>query len=55
MHFKIVFFEVNPKQNTLNPWYAVKPAYAYACLSIAAFKKSALCLFVQCRNPKPQP
>ena len=27
MHFKIVFFEVNPKQNTLNPWYAVKPAY----------------------------
>ena len=24
-----------PKQNALNPWRAFKPAYAYACLSIA--------------------
>ena len=47
---------LNPKQNALNPWRAVKPAYAYACLSIAVKKKSALCLFVQCVNPKhPKP
>ena len=41
----------NPKpliQNALNPWHAVKPAYACACLSIAVFEKSPLCLFVQC-------
>ena len=45
---------LNPKpQNALNPWHAVKPAYAYACLSIAVFYTSALCLFVQCINPKP--
>ena len=25
----------NPKQNALNPWRAVKPAHAYACLSTA--------------------
>ena len=29
----------NPKpQNVLNPWHAVKPAFAYACLSIAVIK-----------------
>ena len=42
------------KQNALNPWRAVKPAYTYACLSIAVSKKSALCLIVQCISPKPE-
>ena len=37
---------LNPRNNALNPWHAVKPAYAYACLSIAVKK---ICpMFVQC-------
>ena len=50
MHFEIA----NPKpQHALKSWHAVRPAYAYVCLSIAVSKKSALCSFVQCINPKP--
>ena len=26
---------LNPRHNALNPWHTVKPAYAYAYLSIA--------------------
>ena len=26
---------LNPRHNALNLWHTVKPAYAYACLSIA--------------------
>ena len=28
---------LNPKQNALNPWRAVKPAYAYACFFFSFF------------------
>ena len=27
---EVLKVNLNPKQNTLNPWHAVKPAYAYA-------------------------
>ena len=43
--FELHVLNANPKpldptkpQNALNPWHAVKPAYAYACLSIAGAK-----------------
>ena len=58
--FELHVLNANPKpldptkpQNALNPWHAVKPAYAHACLPIAVQNKSALCLFVQFINPKP--
>ena len=35
----------NPKpENALDPWHAVKPTYAYACLSIAVKQ-------IQCGKP----
>ena len=46
---------LNPKpQSTLNPWHAVKPAYAYACLSIAVKKNPPyVCLSnAETLNPK---
>ena len=50
MHFEIA----NPKpQNALKSWHAVRPAYAYVVCPLLFQKKIALCLFVQCINPKP--